>query len=252
MDYANFSFRSHFLQAYLISGPAGSGKLAAAKRLAAAMVCSGTGAKPCNHCRNCKKSSAGIHPDIILVTRPADKREITVDQIRTIRADASVLPNEAERKVYIICDAQSMNIQAQNALLKTLEEPPYYVTFLLLADNPSRLLETIRSRCAEIRMAPAGVSMSDQTDAKTFLSALLGNDRLQMAEVLFSLEKLDKFQLRELFCAIRTVAADQLRTSHTTYDRLVAILAAIDEGDQYLDANINVGSIAGLFLARLL
>ena len=82
MDNAEFLSRSHFLQAYLISGPAGSGKLAAAQKLAAAMVCSGEGQKPCGQCRNCRKSSAGVHPDITLVTRLGDKREITVDQIR--------------------------------------------------------------------------------------------------------------------------------------------------------------------------
>lgn len=253
MDYADFSFSSHFLQAYLISGPAGSGKLAAAKKLAAAMVCSGTGEKPCTHCQDCKKALAGIHPDITLVQRQADKREITVQQIRAIRADAAILPNEAQRKVYIVCDAQSMNAQAQNAFLKTLEEPPAYVSFLLLADNPGLLLETVRSRCAEIIMPPpADPAQADTADAKALLDALSGSDRLKAAQALFALEKFDKIQLAAFFCAVRAAASARLRSPEAPQARLTAVIAAMDEADRYLDANINAGSIAGLLFARLL
>ena len=127
--------------------------LSNASQLAAALVCQAEGARPCGVCRACRKAEAGIHPDIIRIRRPEDdkgrpKKEIPVDLIRGMAADAAVLPNESERKVYLIEDADTMNIAAQNAALKLLEEPPQGVYFLLCVTNPSLLLPTVRSRCA--------------------------------------------------------------------------------------------------------
>ena len=180
-------------------------------------------------------------------------QDATWDQIRAICAEAAVLPNEAARRVFIICDAQLMNIQAQNAFLKTLEEPPSHVSFLLLTNNPGRLLETVRSRCAQIIMTPAGAGQAAaDAEADSFLTTLLTGDPLSMAEAIFSLEKMDKQRLSVFFSAVRTAAAAQVRGVGSDSARLAAVIAAMDEGDRYLDANINAGSIAGLFLARLL
>lgn len=138
--------------AYLISGSAGSGKRTLARLLAAAFVCSSTGEVPCGVCPGCRKVLGGIHPDVITIGD--DGKDITVAQSRQIRADAYVRPNEAPRKVYMIQNAQTMNASAQNALLKLLEEGPAYAVFLLLADNPSALLPTIRSRCEGLALSP--------------------------------------------------------------------------------------------------
>lgn len=124
-----------------------------AQQLAAAALCLSAGPVPCGSCRACRKVAAGIHPDLIRVERETDdkgrqKKEIGVDQIRRVAADACVLPNESERKVYLIEDADCMNTAAQNAALKLLEEPPRGVYFLLCVTNPSLLLPTVRSRCA--------------------------------------------------------------------------------------------------------
>lgn len=140
--------------AYLISGPAGSGKTTLAGLLAAAMVCSGGGETPCGHCPGCKKALGGIHPDIIHVDFLEGKREILIEQTRQMRADAFVRPNEAERKVYIIHHADCMNVRAQNSILKLLEEGPAYAAFLLLAENPGSVLVTIRSRCEGAALSP--------------------------------------------------------------------------------------------------
>lgn len=139
--------------AYLISGAAGTGKKTLARLMAAAMVCTGEGQRPCLRCPGCKKALGGIHPDVIWVAGPGGK-PISVDQARSVRSDAYIRPNEAPRKVYILQEAQAMNANAQNALLKLLEEGPAYAAFLLLTDNPGGVLETIRSRCEGISLSP--------------------------------------------------------------------------------------------------
>ena len=141
--------------AYLISGPKGSGKGTLARAMAAAMVCTGVGDRPCGTCPACKKAFGGIHPDITVLG--ADGKDITVGQARSVRADAYIRPNEAPRKVYIIENAQSMNPSAQNAMLKLLEEGPAYAAFLLLTENPGSMLPTIRSRCEGAALAPVSL-----------------------------------------------------------------------------------------------
>lgn len=153
---------SRLPQSCIITGATPEEALRQAAQIAAAAVCSGV-KPPCGSCRDCRKALAGIHPDIIRVSRLTDssgrqKREISVDQVRSMAADAVVLPNEAKRKVYIIDEADSMNLSAQNAALKLLEEPPAGAMLLLCATNPDKLLPTVRSRCAELSVngkAPA-------------------------------------------------------------------------------------------------
>ena len=134
---------SHF---YLICGPEGAGKRTLAKILSAALMCEGV-AQPCMDCEACRKVMASTHPDVITVTDP-DHKNVPVKLVRQIREDMFIKPNEGKRKIYIF--PQEMGIEGQNALLKVLEEPPSYGAFLLLADNPEKLLPTVRSRCVEL------------------------------------------------------------------------------------------------------
>ena len=138
---------SHF---YLISGPSGAGKRTLAQLLAAAILCSGHD-KPCRSCAHCRKVFSGNHPDFITIDDP-EKKTVPVDLIRDARADMYIRPNEAEHKIYLFPRAQDMGIPGQNALLKVLEEPPAYGVFILLTDNPQKLLPTVRSRCTELAM----------------------------------------------------------------------------------------------------
>ena len=140
---------SHF---YLISGAEGSGKHTLARLLAAAILCQGED-KPCMHCRPCRKVMENVHPDFITVDDP-EKKTVPVDLIRQARADMYIQPNESEHKIYLFPRAQDMGLPGQNALLKVLEEPPAYGVFILLADNPNKLLPTVRSRCTELRLLP--------------------------------------------------------------------------------------------------
>lgn len=140
---------SHF---YLISGPVGSGKRTLARLLSAALVCRGENA-PCMSCPACRKALGGAHPDVITVDDP-EKKTVSVSLVRQAKADIYVRPNEAPRKIYIFPRAQDMGLEGQNALLKVLEEPPEYGVFLLLTDNPRKLLPTVRSRCTELKLLP--------------------------------------------------------------------------------------------------
>ncbi len=139
---------SHF---YLISGPVGSGKHTLARLLAAAILCKEKSA-PCMHCNVCRKVMTDIHPDFITVDDP-EKKTVPVDLIRKARADIYIQPNESDRKIYLFPRAQDMGLPGQNALLKVLEEPPEYGVFLLLTDNPEKLLPTVRSRCTELSLS---------------------------------------------------------------------------------------------------
>ena len=173
--------------AYIISSADPALGRERAGEIAAAAVCRSPSDVPCGVCRACRKAAAGIHPDIITVRRLDDgkgrqKREIGVDQIRAMAADAAVLPNESERKVYLIEDADTMNLSAQNAALKLLEEPPAGVHFLLCTVNPGQLLPTVRSRCAEI-VCNGEAAPEDEESAKlaeSFVKAVAKGDAAEL------------------------------------------------------------------------
>lgn len=133
----------------------GSGDLAAAAQYAAAALeCTGTGERPCGVCPACRKVLAGIHPDVITVQDP-DHKNIAVDVVRDIRADAYIRPNEGARKVYVFPDCALLTEQDQNVLLKVVEEGPPYAAFLFCAENAAVVLQTLRSRCVELKLHPA-------------------------------------------------------------------------------------------------
>ncbi len=137
---------------YLIAGPSGSGKRTLARLLAAAAQCEGNN-PPCGVCRACHKALSDIHPDIITID-DAEHQQLPVELIRRARSSLFIRPNEGRRKILIFPRAQDISPTGQNTLLKILEEPPGYGMFLLLANSPERLLPTIRSRCALLRLSP--------------------------------------------------------------------------------------------------
>ncbi len=144
--------------AYIIEGAAGSGRHTLALNIAKAVACENRSVDglplPCDSCESCRKISEGICPDVITVSRDAEKSGLGVDAARFIRTDVNSVPNDLDVKVYIIEDADLMTSQAQNALLLTLEEPPLFAIFLLLCEQADRLLETVRSRAPTIRTEP--------------------------------------------------------------------------------------------------
>ena len=151
-EYLSSAFARHsFPHALLITGEAGIGKRTLSDIIAKALVCECENA-PCGKCEACRKASARTHPDIIRISN-ADK-PIPVDEVRALKLDALLRPNDADKKVYIIDHAEAMSHLSQDALLKILEEPPHFTTFILLCYNLSDLLPTIVSRSAHITLAP--------------------------------------------------------------------------------------------------
>lgn len=151
------------VHAVLFTGPRGTGKRTAARRVAQALLCSGED-KPCGICPECKQFLAGSHPD--MHTLATEERSISVDTIRDLREELALRPFEGGRHVVIIEQAEKMTTQAQNALLKTLEEPIGEVVFLLITDQPGVMLPTIISRCQRLRFAPIDMDACAQALAE--------------------------------------------------------------------------------------
>ena len=139
--------------AYLFCGTRGTGKTTVAKIFAKALQCEAEGDnKPCNKCHSCVQAESNNHPDIIWVTHEKPG-SIGVDDVRTqINNTVAIKPYQGPYKVYIIPEADIMTVQAQNALLKTIEEPPEYAVIMLLTENAEVLLPTIRSRCVMMKL----------------------------------------------------------------------------------------------------
>lgn len=155
--------KEHFLNAaatgkvshaYILSGEEGMGKKTLADAFAMILLCEEGGKEPCMQCHACKQVLSGNHPDLIYVTheKPAS---MGVDDIREqINDTIMVRPYSSQYKIYIVDEAEKMTVQAQNALLKTIEEPPAYAVIMLLTTNPDAFLPTILSRCVQLKLKP--------------------------------------------------------------------------------------------------
>ena len=144
------------LGAYLLSGPEGIGKKTVALPFAASLLCqSPKDGAACLSCPSCRLLAADSHPDLIRVRVPEDKKTIGVEQVREeILQAAFVRPFSSNRKVFLIEEGEALTVEAQNALLKVIEEPPAYVCFLILTRAQNELLETVRSRCLKLQLLP--------------------------------------------------------------------------------------------------
>ncbi len=252
-----FERADRIAHATIVIAPDREESLRCAGQMAAALVCQAEGPVPCGVCRACRKAEAGIHPDIVRVKRPEDdkgrpKKELPVDLIRRIAADALVLPNESERKVYLIEEADLMNAAAQNAALKLLEEPPRGVYFLLCVTNPALLLPTVRSRCAEWSCP---VKQEEQDPelrklAESFLHLTAVRDRAQLLLWCVANEEMDGRALGAfLDCAV-SCAADRLAGRAEAEGMgpaaLLRLEALLDRCRAMLRVNTGVKQIMGL------
>ena len=220
-----------------------------ASLLAKAYVCTGReGAeKPCGNCAGCRKAEAGIHPDIIRVG--AEGASLKVEEIRALRADAYIRPNEAPRKVYILENAETMNASGQNVLLKLLEEGPAYAAFLFLAPNPEELLPTVRSRCESIRAEEDSPPLPEEhPDAARLEELILQGDPLGLAELAVELEK----QERESFALLLDSLRQRLRR-HLPQEsaRLLPLMENLDRLRASCQFNVGTGHLAGALLAHV-
>lgn len=165
-------------------------RLAAARYAAAAMECTAPGGKPCGHCAACHKVAENIHPDLITVQDPEHKN-IAVDVIRNMRSDAYIRPNEGARKIYLFPDCSLLTEQDQNVLLKIVEEGPPYAAFLFCSENAAAVLQTLRSRCVELKLHPAVEEQSEAVSeaAEELCRAIGSRRRGAVTELAVHLEK---------------------------------------------------------------
>ena len=164
-------------------------RVSAACFAAAALECTGEESRPCGVCPACRKVLAGIHPDVITVRDP-DHKNIAVDVVRAIRADAYIRPNEGRRKVYVFPDCALLTEQDQNVLLKVVEEGPPYAAFLFCAENAAVVLQTLRSRCVELKLHPAAEGGGEEVQAAEALCrCLAARKRGKVTELAVRLEK---------------------------------------------------------------
>lgn len=237
-------------QSYLLVGPEGSGRRTLATLLAAALECTADSDKPCLMCRQCKKVLAGTHPDVVWLGK-RDKKRISVDEARWVKNDLYVRPNEGKKKIYVFPPTHLLGREAQNALLKVIEEPPEYGVFLMLTAQAEQLLPTIRSRSSELTLLPvpeaeamdwlrqnakgaddamlsgayaraggylgaAAQLLRGETDenARVLAAAYADRDRYALTERLFRMEKLKREQLIATLDALRKMLADGLAAKY--------------------------------------
>ena len=142
--------------AFLICGPSGSGKSVFATEIAAAVNCESRKADdplPCGECSSCRRIHDGNFPDFKVLKKPSDRATLGVDPVKELREDMFLSSTEANTKIYVIDDAECMTPEAQNALLKVLEEPPGSILIILLAREGDKILTTIKSRTQYVAMS---------------------------------------------------------------------------------------------------
>ena len=174
---------SKLSHAVIFEGADEDTRLSAAKEVAAALVCKGE-SKPCKSCSACLKAMKDTHPDIHILYKEKDSTMIKVDSVRQIKAQALIFPNEGSKSVFIISEAQYMNPQAQNALLKIFEEPSPHVCFILTCTSKSSLLDTVISRATSYTLGEEAVKYDSERDGKANIIA---------AELLVCLAKENEF-----------------------------------------------------------
>lgn len=138
--------------AWIFSGNEGLGRHSVAGLVASAVAC-GENTAPCGVCQSCVMAKAETHPDIKKVIPQEKKKTIGVDDIRNLNEDVYIKPFFSEHKIYII-EGDLLTVEAQNAFLKTLEEPPAYAVFIIIVSDAEKLLPTVRSRCATVKFPP--------------------------------------------------------------------------------------------------
>ena len=272
--------------AILIEGDKGTGRHTLARFLSEAAVCGGEN-PPCGVCRGCHLAQTGVHPDIS-VTAPEDgKKSITVAQIRAVRNEAYIKPHMARRRVFLIDKADSMNEQAQNALLKVLEEPPGDIIFVLIAESAAALLDTIISRCTVLSLVPpempeaaeylknnsdytdgqiksalestggnigaaleslGGGGTAAQTAAKRFAQLLISGDEAQMLKITAPFEK-SRVLADEFFKELKIATAAEIKKKLHSTSSAKALTRFYDRLSEYENALQTNVNLSLLFCA---
>lgn len=177
--------------ALLLEGGDDRSRKKSAEAVSMALLCENREAAPCGKCRACAKVKAGAHPDISLFQGTEKAKTVGISVIREgILSSLYVAPNEAQRKIYILHDADGMTREAQNAFLKTLEEPPAFVSFILTASGTQRLLSTVLSRCTTFNLGEqAQKEGAEREIAAALASALASGSEFALIQAAAPLQK---------------------------------------------------------------
>ena len=243
--------------ALLVEGGA-EASFAFAREIAQGAMCTGGGEEPCGVCRDCVKNLKQIHPDVLVYGGEGGARSFHIDIVRTLRQEAYVRPGEASCKAMILRGVQNMSVQAQNALLKIIEEPPRGAVFILTCENRAALLETILSRVAVLSLEAVAAEEPYPAEAVQLLLNLSVGIELDALAALCAFER-DREGLARMLRELRGVtvgillkkpdlpeAAKRLQ-SRTTSLQMSEILAIIDETAEGL-----AGNVGGLLLCTAL
>lgn len=218
--------------AYIFNGEDGMGKTSLARAFSKVLQCQAEDSPPCNQCVSCKQIESANHPDVIFVTH--EKASIGVDDVRDqVNGDVQIKPYNGPYKIYIIDEAERLTQQAQNALLKTIEEPPEYAIIILLANNINVLLGTILSRSVVLNLKPVekqeikeflmtyhhvpdylaetAATFSSGNVGKAIKYAISGDFEKLKDDILHILKYIDQMELNELIKGIKTIS--ESRTS---------------------------------------
>ncbi len=228
--------------AILIEGTEGDGKTALASFICTAAVCE-DGNKPCGACDNCRLLANGNHPDVTVITTEKDRKTISVNQVREIIFSASVLPQKSNKKVFIINPADAMTAQAQNALLKVLEEPPASVIFILIATNRTAMLGTIISRCTLLSSGSSEEKLSSKTIdlANEFFEKIHSGSRYELMRLLLPLEK-DRGKTLDFYNELEVKIISEIKniSSPTLIRRYDRMLDTVTSHKKLIKSNANL------------
>ncbi len=247
--------------AYMLVGQDSAACRSAAAELAASLLCRAENA-PCRTCRDCRKVFSGVHPDVIYVERqPGENgqlhREILVEQIRRVAADAAVAPNEADRKVYVIPEADRLNVPAQNALLKALEDPPGHACFVLCTAAADALLPTVRSRCVRVDSSRGPVAVQELSAlAREYIALAARGNAADMTLFCMLRAKLSREEadglLEEITAALCDILCARREDPGLSHKKIFELTALLDQARDYLRRNVSPKQVFGLLAAETL
>lgn len=237
----------------LVGGSQNEAK-ALALETAKALLCS-VSSVSCGECSNCLKAEKNIHPDISVISPTEGRKSITMEEIRSMISDSFIIPNEAEKKVYIIMSANTLSEQVQNSLLKILEEPPQYAYFVLLCQNSSAMLGTIMSRVTAFLLGEStsveGEAVEQAKEkAQEIAQAALEINEISLLRATADFEKNKKLTRQTMLC-FKEIVNDAVKSkygivtdesglaSRLTMEELKKLNSIADEIVSAVDRNAN-------------
>ena len=212
--------------AIILEGSSAEERMKLAKKIAAALVCGEKTDAPCGVCPHCIKSAADSHADVLVYSVEDKPKAFKVDIVREIRNKAYIIPNEADRKVFILENSHTMGVEGQNAILKILEEPPSFVNFIMLCSSKSGFLPTVLSRATVYSLGENQAAGDDSMPrekvveaAKEFALASGALDKIEIVKSAGMFEK-DAKLLRATLPVIQEIYSDALRIKYSAGEEI--------------------------------